>query len=434
MDRSGLGAGGQLMSDVVLRVEGLSKKYRIGARRERYRTARDVIASALASPLGWMRRKTTAEADAETIWALDDVSFDVHRGEVVGIIGRNGAGKSTLLKLLSRITEPTSGFADVTGRVASLLEVGTGFHLELTGRENIFLNAAILGMNRREVQRKFDEIVEFAEVSRFIDTPVKHYSTGMHLRLAFSVAAHLEPDILLVDEVLAVGDAVFQKKCLGKMEDVAAHGRTVLFVSHNLGVVRELCETAVVLDGGRLALRGPVLEGLARYSDVLRQAPTATAAAGTVWQTLQVNGDRFGGGASLASGDRLAVDAWLSLADHFTDATLICLIEDTMGNTIVHQHGSGPDGWRCGLEPGVLQVSVEFPPLWLSPGAYTVHFKFLGKRSSGADDRAVSERILLDVAGSRAGVSRAILAPQSRWLVRRESDVPVRQPEAVAQD
>ena len=226
------------MSDLAIRVNGLSKKYYIGGRQERYKTLRDTLTDAVAAPfrrVGKLLRRdfspfTSHFSPDETIWALKDVSFEVKQGEVVGIIGRNGAGKSTLLKILSRITEPTEGYADIYGRVGSLLEVGTGFHPELTGRENIYLNGAILGMNRVEINKKFDEIVSFAEVEKFIDTPVKHYSSGMYLRLAFAVAAHLEPEILLVDEVLAVGDAEFQKKCMGKMGDVAKEGRTVLFV------------------------------------------------------------------------------------------------------------------------------------------------------------------------------------------------------------
>jgi lipopolysaccharide transport system ATP-binding protein len=205
------------------------------------------------------------QAGGETIWALDDVSFEIKQGQVVGIIGRNGAGKSTLLKVLSRITEPTRGVVDIWGRVGSLLEVGTGFHPELTGRENVYLNGAILGMHREEIARKFDEIVEFAEIEKFIDTPVKFYSTGMYLRLAFSVAAHLEPDILLIDEILAVGDAAFQKKCLGKMGDVAHQGRTVLFVSHQMNAIRELCPNCMWLDRGRLIDQGESARIVAKY-------------------------------------------------------------------------------------------------------------------------------------------------------------------------
>lgn len=249
------------MSDIAIRVEGLGKQYRIGAVRERYKTLRDQIASVFSSG----REKNRQSKD--TIWALKDVSFEIKKGEVVGVIGRNGAGKSTLLKILSRITEPTEGSAEIYGRVGSLLEVGTGFHNELTGRENIFLNGAILGMKRAEIQRRFDEIVAFAEVEKFIDTPVKHYSSGMYLRLAFAVAAHLETEILLVDEVLAVGDANFQKKCLGKMEDVTQKGRTILFVSHNMSSIQKLCPRVVVLNGGEIQYFGPAETGIKQYLD-----------------------------------------------------------------------------------------------------------------------------------------------------------------------
>ncbi len=237
------------MTDWAIRVEDLGKQYRIGGMPSGYRTLRDVI----AARFGGLRRQE--ERQEETIWALKDVSFEVPRGRALGIIGRNGAGKTTLLKILSRVTEPTEGRAQIRGRVGSLLEVGTGFHPELTGRENIYLNGAILGMKRAEIESKFDEIVSFAEVERFIDTPIKRYSCGMQLRLAFSVAAHLEPEILVVDEVLAVGDAEFQRKCVGKMSDVATQGRTVLFVSHDMSAILRLTEEAIVLDKGHIVLR-----------------------------------------------------------------------------------------------------------------------------------------------------------------------------------
>ena len=250
---------------LVLRAEGLGKSYRIGER-EPYKALRDVLTDAITGPVrlarGSRRTKTTA---TDWIWALSDVSFDVRRGEVLGLIGRNGAGKSTLLKVLSRITDPTVGQVILSGRVGSLLEVGTGFHPELTGRENIFLNGTILGMRRAEIARRFDEIVEFADVERFLDTPVKRYSSGMQVRLAFAVAAHLEPEILLVDEVLAVGDAEFQEKCLGKMRDVTQAGRTVVFVSHNLAAVRSLCTRALLLEQGKLLFDGPAEEAIGRY-------------------------------------------------------------------------------------------------------------------------------------------------------------------------
>ncbi|MCM3904104.1 MAG: ABC transporter ATP-binding protein [Pyrinomonadaceae bacterium] len=248
----------------IIRVESLSKRYRIGARKM-HNSLRDTVAAMVRSPLN--RPRNGESVADESIWALKDVSFEVAPGEVVGIIGRNGAGKSTLLKILSRITKPTKGRVALNGRVGSLLEVGTGFHSELTGRENIFLNGAILGMSRQEIDRKFDQIVAFAETERFLDTPVKHYSSGMTVRLAFAVAAHLEPEILIVDEVLAVGDAVFQKKCLGKMNEISRAGRTVLFVSHDLSAVNALCQRAILLHEGSIAMSGTAVEVSAYYLD-----------------------------------------------------------------------------------------------------------------------------------------------------------------------
>jgi lipopolysaccharide transport system ATP-binding protein len=249
---------------MAIRVENLGKRYRLGRRQEAYGTLRDTIASAAQMPWRLLRERGRADKPAQ-IWALQDVSFEVRQGEVLGIIGRNGAGKSTLLKILARVTQPTTGLAEVCGRTGSLLEVGTGFHPELTGRENIFLNGAVLGMKKTEIRRKFDEIVAFAEIEQFLDTPVKRYSSGMYMRLAFAVAAHLEPEILVVDEVLAVGDAAFQKKCLGKMEKVAAGGRTVLFVSHNMVAVEDLCDRALWLHDGRIKAEGPVGKTVAEY-------------------------------------------------------------------------------------------------------------------------------------------------------------------------
>jgi len=243
------------MSDTVIRIENLSKKYIIGhQKQEKYSTLRDAIADRARSLTQKMQMppfgKSSSNTAEEEFWALKDVSFEIKQGDRIGIIGRNGAGKSTLLKILSRVTEPTKGSVRIKGRVASLLEVGTGFHPELTGRENIFLNGAILGMSKAEIKKKFDEIVTFAEVEKFLDTPVKRYSSGMYVRLAFAVAAHLEPEILVVDEVLAVGDSQFQKKCLGKMEDVGKEGRTVIFVSHNMSAVGQLCDQACLLESG----------------------------------------------------------------------------------------------------------------------------------------------------------------------------------------
>ena len=274
-----------MSTDIVIRAENLGKKYTIGHQAaERVPTLRDAVTRGAGGLLRSARdmlhgRAIVAGDEMEEFWALKDVNFEVARGEVLGIIGRNGAGKSTLLKVLSRITEPSEGRVEIRGRVASLLEVGTGFHPELSGRENIFLNGAILGMSRREIKAKFDEIVAFSEVERFLDTPVKRYSSGMYVRLAFAVAAHLEPEILVVDEVLAVGDAEFQKKCLGKMHDVAAGGRTVLFVSHNLGAVSALCQRALLLSDGQLVFQGGTAEVTERYLSTRAEDANLTFAA-----------------------------------------------------------------------------------------------------------------------------------------------------------
>ena len=258
------------MSNLAIRVEKLSKHYRIGGQRERYATLRDKVMDALASPLRragkLLRGEATGAAELDaTIWALKNISFNIKQGEVVGIIGPNGAGKSTLLKILTRITEPTEGSAFIRGRTGSLLEVGTGFHPELTGRENVYLYGAILGMTKAEIEHKFDEIIAFAETEKFVDTPVKHYSSGMTVRLAFAVAAHLEPEVLIVDEVLAVGDARFQQKCLNKMQDVSQQGRTVLFVSHNMQAVARLCDRAILLDRGEVVEDGPSQHVVSTY-------------------------------------------------------------------------------------------------------------------------------------------------------------------------
>jgi lipopolysaccharide transport system ATP-binding protein len=283
------------MSDIAIRAEGLSKLYKIGALKQRDDTLRDQLVHSVKSLFSGKGRHSpqpstpsSIDGPSDTIWALKDFSFEVKQGEVVGFIGRNGAGKSTLLKILSRITEPTSGRAEIHGRVGSLLEVGTGFHSELTGRENVYLNGSILGMRRAEINHTFDEIVAFAETEKFIDTPVKHYSSGMYVRLAFAVAAHLEPEILIVDEVLAVGDVAFQKKCLGKMGDIARQGRTVMFVSHNMAAVQGLCSRACLLSAGRIAGEGSPIEVVRRYFAETSQASPAS---------LEERKDRQGTGA-----------------------------------------------------------------------------------------------------------------------------------------
>jgi lipopolysaccharide transport system ATP-binding protein len=282
-----------MRSDLAIQAEGVGKQYQLGRFQGGYELLSDRIAILLKRERDGKQR--------ERFWALDDVSFEVERGETLGILGRNGAGKSTLLKILSRVTPPTHGLVRIRGRVGALLEVGTGFNMELTGRENVFLNGAILGMRRTEILRKFDDIVEFAEVERFIDTPVKRYSSGMYLRLAFSVAAHLEPEVLVVDEVLAVGDAAFQKKCLGKMSEVTREGRTVVFVSHNTAAIENLCRSAIVLERGRIVYSGPVKEAVRVYMTQVLSTVTATS--------LRDREDRGGTGALRLTSFRIEDDA-----------------------------------------------------------------------------------------------------------------------------
>jgi lipopolysaccharide transport system ATP-binding protein len=289
------------MSDTAIRIEHLGKRYKIGVRTRR-NSLRELIA-AYGCRIGRCFHRdaeATQEPNSGSIWALKDISFEISHGEAVGIIGRNGAGKSTLLKVLSRITEPTEGFAEIHGRVGSLLEIGTGFHPELTGRENIYLNGAILGMRKAEIQRKFKEIVAFAEIEKFIDTPVKRYSSGMYVRLAFAVAAHLEPEILVVDEVLAVGDMAFQKKCLGKMDDGAKRGRTVLFVSHNMATIQQLCSRAILLVDGRIAMDGGVRAVVNKY----------------VTLGLERQGERVWASLDQAPGDEVARMRAVRVLDH----------------------------------------------------------------------------------------------------------------------
>ena len=360
------------MSDSVIRAEGLSKKYRIGHRRqERYSALRDV---AVRTMKHWARasldaargRQLIAGDDVEDFWALQDVSFALKRGDVVGIVGRNGAGKSTLLKILSRITEPSVGRVEIRGRVASLLEVGTGFHLELTGRENIYLNGAILGMRHAEIRQKFDEIVAFSEVEKFLDTPVKRYSSGMYVRLAFAVAAHLEPEILIVDEVLAVGDAEFQQKCLGKMKHVAGQGRTVLFVSHNLAAVRALCNRALLLDGGKVVSDGPVDVVARRYINTSssEDAISFETRPGRPSITSIVVGRD-----ALAAGD-LMVDVGFSSPRPLSTAVGGIMLRADTGEPLWGSnsrfHGRGEIA--KGLTSGVLRCKA--PALPLRPGRY----------------------------------------------------------------
>lgn len=424
------------MTNCAIHVENLGKLYRINQRQERYATLRDSFAETLATPFrkAAMHLRRNKQDSSDMIWALRDLSLQIEPGEVVGVIGRNGAGKSTLLKILSRITEPTQGYADINGRVGSLLEVGTGFHPELTGRENVFLNGAILGMRREEINRKFDEIVAFSEVERFIDTPVKRYSSGMHMRLAFSVAAHLQTEILLVDEVLAVGDIAFQRKCLGKMEDVAAHGKTVLFVSHNLGTIKELCQTAVVLDSGLLDFKGPVVDGLARYSQKVMERDDISTVRSTGWGPIYVTGESGRGVTTINSGDTFSVRSSLDIRDSFESAHLLCKIHDAVGNPIVFQRADCSELVKGKPEPGNYTININLPPLWLTPGIYTVFLKFVGRQIAGADETHSSERAVLDVIGRSNGKSRASLSPSLKWTMLESTDSSTAQPNGHSSD
>jgi len=375
------------MGDLAIRVENLSKRYRIG-QRERYLALRDVLARAITTPFRIFPSNPKSEfrnPNSDHVWALKDVSFEVKQGEVVGIIGRNGAGKTTLLKILARITRPTSGYAEVRGRVGSLLEVGTGFHPELTGRENVYLSGAVLGMTKREIDRKFDEIVDFAGVAEFIETPLKYYSTGMQMRLAFAVAAHLEPEILLVDEVLAVGDLEFQKKCLGKMEHVSRGGRTILFVSHQMNQIRRLCERVIWLDGGRIVREGPTHEVVSAYEAAMtsgewlrRERPDTphVKARFLRWEIVEPRNDQANVLTELGPVTiRFFVEVYepIHLGQH--------------GIALFNSEGQLVWAWAANnltLDVGLHALRYTFPMLPLKPGSYGWHLSLYD--SSGLAD------------------------------------------------
>jgi len=374
------------MSDTIIAVEHLSKSYLVGHRSDgeghkRYTALRDVISNEVRNiarnAVNIVRGRQVVLGDqVEEFWAVKNVSFEVKRGEVLGIIGRNGAGKSTVLKILSRITEPTEGRITLRGRVASLLEVGTGFHPELTGRENIYLNGAILGMSRTEIRRKFDEIVAFAEVEKFLDTPVKRYSSGMYVRLAFAVAAHLEPEILIVDEVLAVGDAEFQNKCIGKMNSVAtAEGRTVIFVSHNMAVVEHLCQRAMLLKNGKIAYNGHPQTAIAQHlSDAVGGACVdledwADRATTGEARITRLELDDGHDGISIMFGGDLRVRIHTRVTTPLTNPIFGIIIHDATGVPISNAQ-SNHDGLHAGNVLGDLTVEVHFPKLALYPGRY----------------------------------------------------------------
>lgn len=370
------------MDGPAIQIEGLGKRYSLarspgGNARSNYRRFSDLLTMAAAAPFGWLRGNAP-RSKREDFWALQDIDLKIGHGEVVGIVGRNGAGKSTLLKILSRITDPTVGRIEMDGRVASLLEVGTGFHPELTGRENIFLNGAILGMSRREISRKFDEIVAFSEVERFLDTPVKRYSSGMYVRLAFAVAAHLESEILVVDEVLAVGDSGFQRKCLQKMEGISRDGRTILFVSHNLGTVVELCERAICLNQGRVVAddrADKVVEyyqnsGLIQTSGWSRPSSRPAAAAISFLAAGAVNAEGVPV-ASFACDELIRISIDYQITENLNDAIVTAKIENARGVFIFETGDADAEG-VTGLarSPGRYRASFKIQPYFLSPGAF----------------------------------------------------------------
>jgi lipopolysaccharide transport system ATP-binding protein len=418
------------MNDIAISVKNISKVYRLGERMERYRTLRDTITDCVTAPwraLKRISRRRDAEAmAAREFWALKNVSLEIKRGDVVGIIGRNGAGKSTLLKVLSRITEPTSGCAEIHGRIGSLLEVGTGFHPELTGRENVFLNGAILGMKRREIERKFDEIVAFSEVEKFIDTPVKHYSSGMNLRLAFAVAAHLDPEILLVDEVLAVGDIAFQKKCIGKMDEVAKVGRTILFVSHNMGTIRSLCNTGIFLDGGKVGLTGRISDCIERYykaigayknDDGEDAGPDVGARSG--FGAILLN-DKAGN--SVAQDEPLSISTTLRIPRPVNGFRAECLLKDMEGRRVFCITEESKALGLKDIEPGAYAINIELPAIWLNPGSYAVQFKVRYSGEYGGVLRHRSDVFPMDVVGASSR-AEAVLNPRATWSVERNDYV-----------
>jgi lipopolysaccharide transport system ATP-binding protein len=412
-----------------VRVHELSKQYRLGSHgADLHPTLRDVISRTASAPWRAIGRLTRGRPRPASelvrpshFWALKDVSFEVEPGEVVGIVGRNGAGKSTLLKILSRVVEPTDGYCQIRGRLGSLLEVGTGFHPELTGRENIFLNGSILGMSHREILRKFDEIVAFAEIDQFLDTPVKRYSSGMYVRLAFAVAAHLEPEVLVVDEVLAVGDANFQRKCLGKMKDVAGHGRTILFVSHDMIAVRRLCPRTVLLEEGRVVAAGPTDEVVPRYlgsetallrPGVARDLTAVPRAGGTGAARFVAVTCRGSEGPEPAPGEPLHVDMVIRSDARRVADSLAVTVYDTTGLNLLNAETAGFN-LPVQLEEGLNTVTLTVEQLHLNPGTYVLGL-WLAKRLGDAFDyiecAGEFEVVNRPDAGTQRPTSRGVIA------------------------
>jgi homopolymeric O-antigen transport system ATP-binding protein len=409
------------MSEQAIRTEELGKRYALGLSKRGYGTLREAIVEAAQKT--FKRRKDEAAREADEFWALKNISMSIGSGEVVGLIGHNGAGKSTLLKILSRITEPSAGYADVTGRVGSLLEVGTGFHPELTGRENIYLNGSILGMRRAEIATRFDEIVEFAEIARFLDTPVKRYSSGMSVRLAFAVAAHLEPEILLVDEVLAVGDASFQRKSLGKMNEVAKEGRTVVFVSHNLAIIQALCSRGVLLERGEVVTDAPISEAVDAYLRTLERSASTDllertdrdgrAYDETLVRELEIRGPT-GQTNAIVSGQGATIV--VEVTEQLPTMECQLTIANSLGQPIctLDSEMSAPGDIR---DPGLgTRIECEVPALPLMPGRYRIDVIVKAKRQiqDGLQAAAffdVEPGLVGDRPTAAAGVEGSIVLP-----------------------
>lgn len=411
---------GDNVNEIAVRVVELGKRYRLGSGPS-YKTLRDSLAQVVRAPVRTLAAALRSrDGDHRLFWALKDVSLEVRRGEVLGIIGRNGAGKSTLLKILSRITEPTEGYAEVHGRTGSLLEVGTGFHPELTGRENVYLNGIILGMRRSEVHRRFSDIVDFSGIEKFIDTPVKHYSSGMFVRLGFSVAAHLEPEILIVDEVLAVGDVAFQERCLGKMAEVAGGGRTVLFVSHNMSAISALCQTAVWLDGGRVVFRGSSGQAIARYIENVRLEEGVRLDArhdrkGTGWLRIThlsvLDGDRRQTEAVRAGQPVSFVLEYAAEPGVRLDAVTVNLVFADDRNYHLFSCMSELSGTVFDDVPSQGRFVCSLPELPLLPGRYELHFSCLSK--GVLVDKVTSAAALVVVEGDFFGTGK--LTTNTEW-------------------
>ncbi len=409
---------------VAIKVEKLSKAYQIGQIGtgtisrdiERWFVTKVMRREDPFLKLGQVNDRTV-KGETDVVWSLRDIDLKIDQGEAIGIIGRNGAGKSTLLKLLSRVTAPTTGKIKIKGRVASLLEVGTGFHPELTGRENVYLNGSILGMRKKEIDRKFDEIVDFSGVERYIDTPVKRYSSGMSVRLAFAVAAHLDSEILVVDEVLAVGDAEFQKKCLTKMNEVSSEeGRTVLFVSHNMAAVHSLCDRGILIDSGRVKLISTAAECISEYAKANNTQFTAENGRFSAPRRIQISGVRINDEQIpvIAPADGLSVSADVH-SKGTSNPTIILLIDNANGQQVVHTRAFGND---VGLDPTAehSRVVISLPPLWLAPGVYSVYLKLIASTGPRVG-RSESERIMLQVKEAFDDGTRGILAPKINWRI-----------------